>query len=172
MWLASIGCAMNYVWPSIAFQLDTNNYEWWQLLTYSFSHSNPFHLLINLTGIYSFGCAIEERTGTPVLVLAWLLFSTISGIVHFIPGGVVEGASGALLGLICFLAAGVPSTMKADFYFFKLRLRVLPVVIISVSLVGLLVGSNSIAHDVHLAGAITGWLAGKFLLVRHISKQQ
>src|SRR5256886_14664233 len=58
--------------------------DWWRLMTAAFLHYGPFHLLLNMLGLYWFGSLLERRIGSGRFLLLYL----VSGL---------AGSAGALL---------------------------------------------------------------------------
>lgn len=90
------------------------NFELWQLVTYSFLHGDPSHLIFNMLGVYMFGAELERLFGTRrFLVLyfagvvsaafAQLLFAQYTG-----SSNPTIGASGGLFGLLLAFAMIFP----------------------------------------------------------------
>src|SRR2546428_4786622 len=59
--------------------------DWWRLMTAAFLHYGPFHLGLNMLGLYWFGSLLERRIGSGRFVLLYL----VSGL---------AGSAGAPLG--------------------------------------------------------------------------
>ena len=47
--------------------------DWWRLLTAAFLHYGPFHLLLNMLGLYWFGSLLEQRIGSGRFVLLYVV---------------------------------------------------------------------------------------------------
>ena len=74
--------------------LSANDFHWWQVITYQFTHDNPFmggtehpllrlaHLGFNLMGLWVFGSAIEGRMGRAGFVCFVLLGGIVAGLAH------------------------------------------------------------------------------------------
>jgi rhomboid protease GluP len=76
--------------------------EYWRLLAAGFLHIQPFHLLMNMYALYSYGWL--ERTFGPALFAAILLLSIIGGNLLSVylgnEGAITLGISGGLYGLL------------------------------------------------------------------------
>lgn len=93
--------------------LSANDFQWWQVITYQFTHDNPFmggtehpllrlaHLGFNLMGLWVFGSAIEGRMGRVGFACFVLLGGIVAGLAHIAtsPAPVI-GASGAVCSLV------------------------------------------------------------------------
>ena len=76
--------------------------EWHRLLSCSWLHSGFFHLLLNVSGLYSLGIPLETVFGfwrTAVLYIASGVFGTMVSTI-FLPGVLSVGASASVFGLI------------------------------------------------------------------------
>lgn len=93
---------------------NTINGEVWRMLTSSFLHASPIHLIVNMYALYVFGNFFEGQFGGKKLLVLYVLAgiggSMLSTIVNFI--GLTSddflvsvGASGALFGLLGYLIA-------------------------------------------------------------------
>src|SRR5437016_13500621 len=49
------------------------NGDWWRLMTAAFLHYGPFHLLLNMLGLYWFGSLLERRIGSGRFLLLYLV---------------------------------------------------------------------------------------------------
>src|SRR5207245_5013690 len=47
--------------------------DWWRLMTAAFLHYGPFHLLLNMLGLYWFGSLLERRIGPGRFLLLYLV---------------------------------------------------------------------------------------------------
>ena len=138
----------------------------WQLVSYAFLHSGPFHLFFNMMGLWMFGSEIERVWGPKrylqfyavsllTAAVTQLLVAMLTGAVYY-----TVGASGALFGLL--LAFGMlfpnrqimllipPIPMKAKVFvaiFGALEL-----------LLGVYSPTGGIAHFAHLGGMLGGFL--------------
>lgn len=91
--------------------------EWWRLLTATYLHAGPFHLLMNMLCLWAWGRFVERRAGGARFLLAYTLCGLAASLASVIlnPDTVSLGASGAILGMLGFMAgmrlkgdAGVP----------------------------------------------------------------
>jgi membrane associated rhomboid family serine protease len=84
----------------------------WQLLTFQFLHSGPWHLLFNLLGLYSFGRGLEQVIGTRHFLQGYFAAGVVGGIFQLILawinpnlwGFVILGASAGICGIIAIYA--------------------------------------------------------------------
>jgi membrane associated rhomboid family serine protease len=163
----------------------------WQLVTHSFLHGTPLHLVINVLLFYYAAARLSHFLSTWRVVALFLLCVVGSGLAHVIAQAVfpnldvLVGASGGITGLLLgFFSISPESRM----IFFKVSAGNLSKGVLIASLVlfvvspalGLPVVSNlgrimqgvfgpsifQAAHLVHFAGGALGW----FLLARFLPR--
>jgi rhomboid family protein len=76
----------------------------WTFLTYMFLHGNILHLLFNMLMLYVFGPSVEDRMGSRMFLLFYLLCGLGGATLSFLltqwaPVGTILGASGAIMGV-------------------------------------------------------------------------
>jgi len=76
----------------------------WTFLTYMFLHGNILHLLFNMLMLYVFGPSVEDRMGSRMFLLFYLLCGVGGAALSFLlmqwaPVGMIAGASGAIMGV-------------------------------------------------------------------------
>ena len=76
--------------------------EWWRLLTSTFMHYGPFHLLMNMYSLYLLGGALESALGRVRYVALYLVsgLAGSAGALLLSPNSLTLGASGAIFGVI------------------------------------------------------------------------
>lgn len=143
----------------------------WRLVTFAFLHSRyeVFHLLFNMLGVWFFGTTLERMYGSREFLWFYLTAAAFGGIAHVLwgiafPGGMVIGASGVVMAIAMLYAIHYP---RQQIWFFglipiEMRFLVAFYVIIDLHPVLLALGGEAlmsrIAHIVHLAGLLYGWL--------------
>jgi membrane associated rhomboid family serine protease len=139
----------------------------WQFATYAFLHGGPFHLLLNLLGLYFLGPELERHLGIRPFFALILFCAILGGLGWFAltypNAGLCVGASGGIYGLIGAFAGLFPNRQITLLIFF-----VLPVTMpawLMAALFGLLhlaylvnPGASGIAYSAHLAGGIAGYI--------------
>ena len=137
----------------------------WQLFTYMFLHSGPFHLLFNMLILYFLGTEIERTLGGRNFLTIYLVSGLLGGLGWFwlADAGICIGASGAVFGLLGAYVALFPQRYITVLVFF-----ILPVTLRAWVLAAVLGGiefllmtaevSNRIAHSAHLSGLLAGYL--------------
>lgn len=142
-------------------------------LTYSFLHTGPVHLIVNMITLWSLGVAVIERVGMRGFTLLYIL-SILGGAVGYalLATGLrpMVGASGALFGL----AGGLLAWMYVDR--FTYRQGVLPVaqavvLLIILNLVLWWAMDGQLAWETHLGGFIAGWIVALLIDPRALSSE-
>lgn len=155
----------------------------WAPITYAFLHSTsgPFHVLMNMLGVFFLGRMLLPVIGQKRFVQLYLGSAVVGGLlwyaVSFISGsGAVIGASGAVLGLLTMFACLSPDKEIQILLFFVIPVRVKPKYIVWISLfiggVGMLFSEmardgSATAHSAHLGGMLGGYLFYKFIYLKN-----
>jgi membrane associated rhomboid family serine protease len=148
----------------------------WTLLTAAFSHSEIWHLAINMFVLWSFGTMLERLWGTRTFVIFYLVAAVVASISHCLVSTVLMGnsdiqalgASGAISGLLLAYALLFPHHKI-------LLMGIIPVpalmgvlAFVGIDLWGLFAqtrgGGLPIGHGAHLGGALAGALMYFFWL--------
>ncbi len=148
----------------------------WTLLTAAFSHSEIWHLAINMFVLWSFGIVLERLWGTRTFVVFYLVAAVIASISHCVVSTYLMGnsdipalgASGAVSGLLLAYALLFPHHKI-------LLMGIVPVpalmgvlAFVGIDLWGLFAqtrgGGLPIGHGAHLGGALAGALMYFFWL--------
>jgi membrane associated rhomboid family serine protease len=138
----------------------------WTWVTYLFVHAGLLHLLGNMLALYVFGTPVESRLGSRTFLLYYLFCGIGAALVSVgmdslhLFGGVVIGASGAVLGVAVAFAMLWP---EAEILVFPIpvpiRARTLVIFYAVLSLTMSVLGSqDGVAHPAHLGGLLFGWL--------------
>lgn len=143
----------------------------WTLLTYGFLHDpgNLWHLLFNCLGLFFLGRIILPELGGLRFLLLYAVSTIAGGLfwvgINFSRGGLLVGASSAVLGMLIYFACMRPNERITFLLFFVLPVSVLPkflaIIIAGLELFGLLFAelprggfATSIAHSAHLGGML------------------
>ncbi len=144
------------------------NGKWWSVFTALFMHASAGHLLGNMLFLFLFGRAIENRTGSFLLLVIFLAGGAISmfiSVFYYPHNEPSLGASGAIS---CILA----TLMLFDPWRFSLLLNLLPMPVgvagftfLLLNIGGFIRDNNSTiigsSHTSYL-GHLTGFVAGIF----------
>ncbi len=77
--------------------------EWYRLLTAAFLHVRPWHLLLNMVGLWIFGVSLESSLGRARFTALYLLSALGGSVVSYAFSSSAQlslGASGAIFGLL------------------------------------------------------------------------
>jgi membrane associated rhomboid family serine protease len=164
--------------------LSANDFHWWQVITYQFTHDNPFmggtehpllrlaHLGFNLMGLWVFGSAIEGRMGRVGFACFVLLGGIFAGLAHIAtsPAPVI-GASGAVCALVGgFIVMFPRCRIRVLVIFFLITIWMAPAMLIialwvALDLIGWVGLSDAgTAYAAHLGGYAWGMAAAIALL--------
>ena len=161
----SIGLAPG-VWQDLAPFLPV-----WQVGTYGFVHDlGPWHLLMNMLGLYFFGTMVEGAIGSTRFLVHYVAAIVAGGIAFLLVGLTTDmltpvvGASGGVLAMIVAAACFRPN-QTVILLLFPIPLKWLAAGIVGVDFInGALSwrqggGGGGTSHLVHLVGAAYGFLA-------------
>ncbi len=157
--------------------LSTYGLQHWrlyQLITFQFLHGGPWHLLLNMFGLYFFGRTMEGMLGSRGMLKLYLASGTIGGLlqvalgfafpsVYYFP---VVGASAGVFGLIAAFATHAPDDPITMLVFFVVPVTFPAKVLLLVEGPLALLGAigpfihvsfqPGVAHAAHLGGMLTG----------------
>jgi len=137
----------------------------WQIFTYGFLHDlNGFsHILFNSLTLFFFGSMLERAVGPRKMLTVYFGALLVGGVLHValgaIPGmgGIMLGASGAIMGVLVASAMLFPRA-QILLLFIPVPLYVGATILVVIDLLGFTSAGGGVAHDVHLAGALFGFL--------------
>ena len=144
---------------------------WFEFLTYGFVHDphNIWHIVGNMLVLFFFGPPIERKYGKGEFLAFYLISILVGGLVWGIIHGFGEihsvpmlGASGAITALVILFAFNYPTVQIFLYGILPLPAWVFGVLYVIYDAIGSAHGADSIAHEVHLAGA--GFAALYFLV--------
>ncbi len=164
-------------------------YDFWQLwryITFQFLHStvDPWHLVMNMLGVYFLGTALENSWGTKKFTFFYLGCGALAGFAYVFIGAIfglpgdfpIIGASGGVFGILLACAILFPH-FRLIFLFFPVPIRLAAVIIFSVMIFVVLralsMGNTggAMSDVAHLGGALGAvyalWLRPR--LVRNAS---
>jgi membrane associated rhomboid family serine protease len=148
----------------------------WTLVTAAFSHSELWHLAINMFVLWSFGTVLERLWGSRVFVVFYLVAAVVSSISHCAVSSILLGngnipalgASGAVSGLLLAYALYFPRNKILLFGIIPIPALAGVLAFVGIDLWGLMAQSRGgglpIGHGAHLGGAFAGVLMYFFYL--------
>ncbi|MCK5375974.1 MAG: rhomboid family intramembrane serine protease [Acidobacteria bacterium] len=140
----------------------------WTLVTSAFSHSELWHMAINMFVLWSFGTVLERLWGTRVFVAFYLAAAVVSSASHcavsslYIGSGDIPalGASGAIAGLLLAYALHYPRHKILLFGIVPIPALAGVLAFVGLDIWGLIAqgrgGGLPIGHGAHLGGALAG----------------
>jgi membrane associated rhomboid family serine protease len=178
-WLIDINVAIAFLgWTivnpqalqiALGFQAsDFQNKQWWSLVTYMFAHGGVMHLAVNMYMLWIFGPRLEHSWGTPSFTRLYL-FSGLGGLAaHLLMsslgmagGGVLIGASAAVMGIMYAYAASWPEQEIFFFGVIPMKVKWMMVLLITLNLVSGIASMDAaggVAYFAHLGGIAFAWL--------------
>lgn len=143
----------------------------WRLVTYAFLHDRGgiWHLVINMLMVWWLGSTLERMYGSREFLWFYLTAAAFGGIAHLLwgivfPGGMVIGASGVVMAILMLYAIHFPRQQIWIMGLVPIEMRLLVAIYILVDLHPILLTlggeemMTGIAHVVHLAGLLYGWM--------------
>lgn len=94
----------------------TTNGEWGRLVKAMFLHSNLFHLLINMVGLFQLGLVVERLTGPFIFVSVYFAAGILANLISLYqdPLAMSVGSSGAIFGIYGLLLSAYTWTVVDD----------------------------------------------------------
>jgi membrane associated rhomboid family serine protease len=151
----------------------------WTLVTAAFSHSELWHLAINMFVLWSFGTVLERLWGARTFTVFYLVAAVVASICHCLGSSLLMhnpdipalGASGAVCGLLMAYALAFPHHKILVFGIIPVPALAGVLAFVGIDLWGLIAQSRGgglpIGHGAHLGGALAGaamyvvWLRGR-----------
>jgi membrane associated rhomboid family serine protease len=152
-------------------------YQPWQLLTYAFLHLSPgfgglLHILFNMLWMMWVAREYEQMEGPRKMFALYILGGIGGGLMtvllhNLFPtaapfGGVVHGASGAVLAIMMGIAIQYPQRTIALLFIGVVRLIHVALFLLFLDILFLAAGGTSVSA--HWGGALTGFLWGRAAL--------
>jgi len=136
---------------------------WVRFFTHVCGHSSWEHLLGNLSYILLLGPLLEEKYGSPQILLVIVITAFVTGLVNYIvfPSSALLGASGVVFAFIILSSITGFSDKEIPLTFILVAVIYLGQQIYS----GLFVKDN-VANFAHIIGGLVGAVSGFFLMRR------
>ncbi len=154
-----------YNWFSVDSTSFWRSLQLWRLFGYQFLHdpSNPWHLVLNMIGLYFLGPTLERFWHSKKFLIFYLVCGAAGGVFYLLltalgatAPGVLVGASGAILGLLAACAILFPQFV-VFFFFFPVPIRIAAVILTFIYIVSIFAGAANAGGDAaHLAGMVIG----------------
>ncbi len=139
----------------------------WRVFTYVLIHDGPFHLLMNILGIYFIGKNLEYQIGKTDFIYLCLISSALGCVFWYAfnsPGQYLLGSSAIVMGCLSTYCLRNPDTPLTLLLFFVLPIQIKPkwviMGVLCYEIYGFifneLSGFNEIAHSAHLGGMSAG----------------
>lgn len=142
----------------------------WGLFTSIFTHFGLMHLLFNMLFLYSVGRMFEQFFSAKRLLYTYILGGLAGGIFELVShlilpgveGGLVVGASGAVMAILVATAFYQPQLTVSIWGLFNMRLIYLALIFILINLYSAGMGiEDGTAYFAHLGGALLGYFSVK-----------
>ncbi|MBN1942592.1 MAG: rhomboid family intramembrane serine protease, partial [Phycisphaerae bacterium] len=146
LWLLIANVAMfilQQLIPSLTVSLAAVPVLWWQpwrYITFQFLHGGPWHLVMNMIGLYFLGMYLERAWGTKRFLVFYLTCGVIAGLTnvaltflfHQSPYILLLGASGGVLAVLAACAILFPH-IQLILMFFPVPIRFAAILLIVIS---------------------------------------
>jgi membrane associated rhomboid family serine protease len=167
-WLIAINVAIAFLQITIVSPSETQLYlgfqstdfssnQWWSLLTYMFVHGGAVHLLLNMYMLWVFGPRLEYSWGQSAFIRFYLWCGVGGALMHLLigGGGVLIGASAAIMGVMFGYANSWPDEEVLFFGVIPMKVKWLVTLFVAVNLVSgisSLGATGGVAYFAHLGG--------------------
>jgi membrane associated rhomboid family serine protease len=151
------------VWFGLVPYLVWHNFYLWQIFTYQFLHGGLGHIIINMLGLWMFGCDLERRWGSDFFLRYYFVSVLGGGILNAIllPSQTVPsiGASAGVYGILLAYGLIYPNRIVYVYFLFPIKMKYLVIFMGLISLYSSLAATQGgIAHLAHLGGMAFGYL--------------
>lgn len=149
-------------WFAASPEYTFKHYRLWQLLTATFLHGNPLHILGNMWFLYIIGKEMESLYGGKDFLAFYLLAAVFSTLIWVLiaafsqPTAFMLGASGAVMGVVTLYTLFYPRRELHLFGIVPMQMWVLWVIFMIFPLIPGFRGANEaqVAFESHLGGAV------------------
>lgn len=154
------------IWSWLAFKQGDLTHSVWTLVTYAFVHLGFWHIAFNMYNLWMFGPRVEHMwsPGRFVAFYLWCALGGVLGHLMFGGGGLLMGASAAVLGVMLAYAMHWPDEELLLFGVVPMKVKWLVTIMAVLDLVqgvssyGLSgAGGSSVAYIAHLGGMAFAW---------------
>ncbi|MBL0938818.1 MAG: rhomboid family intramembrane serine protease [Gemmatimonadaceae bacterium] len=136
----------------------------WTIVTYMFVHGGLMHLLLNMWTLWLFGPRVEMAWGASTFTWYYLWCGIGGWAFHSMfqqNGGVLVGASAAILGIAVAYASRWPDDEVLFFGVVPMKVRWLVVFMALINITMAVVDAGSLggtAYAAHIGGMVAGWV--------------
>ena len=154
------------LWGWLAFKQGDLTHSVWTVVTYAFVHLGFWHIAFNMYNLWMFGPRVEHMwsPGRFVAFYLWCALGGVLGHLMFGSGGVLMGASAAVLGVMLAYAMHWPDEELLLFGVVPMKVKWLVTILAVMDLVqgvfsyGLSGASgSSVAYMAHIGGLAFAW---------------
>ena len=139
----------------------SNEYKFWQTVTYLFIHDGPIHIIFNMFLLWVLGKDLEIDWGQKKFLIFYFICGIGAGLITWLvnmnsPRPVV-GASGAVYGVLIAYGFTYPNRMVYLYGLFPLKVKYMVLGLGVIAFFASLSAAQSkISHITHIAGMIIG----------------
>lgn len=149
----------------------------WSALSYAVLHGGPWHLLLNMLGLFFIGTPTYEQLGRRDFLILYIGGALLGGIAWLTlswdtPMASLVGASAAISAVLIFFCCSHAEETVFLFPIFTLKAKWLGWIFIGIQLIYLpaeLSSSSATSYSSHLGGALFGFLFYKFFYKKDTS---
>lgn len=143
---------------------DIEDRKYWTVLSYIFVHGSVLHLLLNMWTLWLFGPRVERAWGSSAFTWFYIWCGFAGWLAHYMlqkPGGILIGASAAILGVAVAYASRWPDDEVLFFGVVPMKVRWLVVFMAAINVAMAIIdygGLGGTAYAAHLGGMAGAWI--------------
>jgi membrane associated rhomboid family serine protease len=138
----------------------------WRIVTFQFVHASPYHLAVNMLGLFLFGSIVEAHFGARRYLAYYLLCGAAGAVMYvllwatrfLVTDGAMPliGASAGVMGVLVGAATFAPD-MEVFVFIMPIKIRVLAWLMLGLAAYSVLAnGVNAGGEAAHLGGGLLG----------------
>jgi membrane associated rhomboid family serine protease len=144
-----------------------HQFQVWRLLTATFLHAGPWHILFNMLFFWMAGREMESFYGTRDFTALYIASAIVSTLVWAVAatfepggGGYMVGASGAVMAVVVLYTLYYPRREVLFMFIFPMEMWLLMLIYLGYNLFQFVMPSpgDRVAYSAHLGGAAFGYL--------------
>lgn len=168
---SSIQSLVSFVVDNISFPISFQEllFKPWTIITYMFTHIQPFHLLWNMVTLYWFGQLFSDYTSPKKIIPLYLLGGIVGAfitllLITFIPafapylGSPMVGASAGITAIIIAAATLMPNYKLNLLFVGPVKLIYLALFVVFIDVLSVASYDNVGGNLAHLGGALMGYI--------------